>query len=164
MLCSFSCRLGMFNMRGSIHTIQNTKCFYKLGKMDKNANKIVIKWVYNTLLPNNSRFSSFDLFVEICKDSNLCILGNQRSAIWAGCRSQVSNLPVLPKCQFSIHLITQVPLAFQGLMAAWLYIKPTQVKYPQILYSSQPTGDPVDSDHFTESPLQAADGLIQVGF
>ncbi len=38
---------------------------------------------------------------------------------------------------------------------AWLYIEPTQDGM------SQPAGDPVDSDHFVRSPLQATDGLIQ---
>ena len=46
-------------------------------------------------------------------------------------------LSVLPRLQFSIHLITQTLLGPVAVTVAWLYIKP---------FREGPTGDPVDSD------------------
>ena len=52
-------------------------------------------------------------------------------------------LSVLPRLQFSIHLITQTLLGPVAVTVAWLYIKP---------FGEGPTGDPVDSDPDNKHP------------
>ena len=65
--------------------------------------------------------------------------------------------PMLPRFQFSIHLITWALLASMVMRVtmAWLYIKPADVV-------CRPTGDPVDSDPAIVSNSWA-DGLILKG-
>ena len=64
---------------------------------------------------------------------------------------------MLPRFQFSIHLITLALLSSMLLRVtvAWLYIKPA--------VACRPTGDPVDSDPTVVASNSWADGLILEG-